>query len=99
MRSSVTKSHVTTISELKQYALKKINQDRAEYGLHAVELSDNNAAQAHADELLKTETLSHWTKDGMKPYMRYSLYNDQDNVVQNVAQSKYGIVSITISEP
>ena len=95
--SSVTKSHLTTIAELKQYALKKINQDRSKYGLGAVELSDNNAAQAHAEELLKTETLSHWTTDGMKPYMRYSLYNGHDYVAQNVAESKYGIVSITIS--
>ena len=32
----------------------------------------------------------------MKPYMRYSIYGGYDNVVQNVAQVKYGIVSITI---
>jgi hypothetical protein len=85
-----------SVETLKQYALKKINEDRANFNLPPVQLSDNYATQAHADELLKTETLSHWTLDGMKPYMRYSMYYGNDNVVQNVAQEKYGMVSDTI---
>jgi len=97
--SSIRNSPTITIEELKQYALKKINESRAKYGLPVVELGENNAAQVHANELLKTEMLSHWTTDGMKPYMRYSLYNGHDNVVQNIAQSKYGLVSITIRGP
>ena len=72
--SSIRNSPTITIEELKQYALKKINESRAKYGLPVVELGENNAAQVHANELLKTEMLSHWTTDGMKPYMRYSLY-------------------------
>jgi hypothetical protein len=90
-----TNTHVS-VETLKQHALKKINEDRANFNLPPVQLSSNYAAQAHADELSKTETLSHWTLDGMKPYMRYSMYDGNDNVVQNVAQEKYGIVSDTI---
>jgi hypothetical protein len=86
-----------SISDLKIYLLKKINEDRAKFGLPPVEMDNNNgAAQAHANELFKTQTLSHWTMDGMKPYMRYSVYGGQDNVVQNVAQEKYGFVSLSI---
>ena len=58
---------------LKQYALKKINEDRLKFNLSPVELSKNEAAQIHAEELLKTKIVSHWTTDGMKPYMRYSI--------------------------
>ncbi len=89
-------SHPPMILQLKEYALKKITEDRAKYSLPPVQLSYNYAAQAHADELLKTETLSHWTLDGMKPYMRYSVYGGNDSVAQNVAQEKYGMVSDTI---
>ena len=94
--SNPSRLDTITIDDLKQHALMKINEDRAKFGLPAVKLGENNAAQAHADDLLKTEKLSHWTTDGMKPYMRYSIYGGYDNVVQNVAQVKYGIVSITI---
>jgi hypothetical protein len=89
-------SQQVSIETLEQYALKKINEDRATFNLPPVQLSLNYAAQSHADELLKTETLSHWTLDGMKPYMRYSVYGGNDSVTQNVAEEKYGMKSETI---
>jgi uncharacterized protein YkwD len=86
-----------SISDLKIYALKTINEDRTKFGLPPVKLDDNNgAAQAQANELFKTQRLSHWTIDGMKPYMRYSVYGGKDNVVQNVAQEKYGFASLSM---
>ena len=61
-------------NELIQYALKKINEDREKAGLSPVLLSNNEAAQAHAEDVLKTGTISHWMTNGEKPYMTYTRY-------------------------
>lgn len=73
------------LAEYKQYALERINNDRKQFGLNPVLLSNNEAAQKHADEMLQTRKLSHWTTDGMKPYMRYSINNGTGDVTQNAA--------------
>ena len=52
-------------------------------------LCDNEAAQYHADEILKSELLSHWSKNGLKPYMLYSLHNGTGYVQQNIGQISY----------
>jgi hypothetical protein len=76
-------------NNLRQYALKKINEDRVKFNLSPVELSQNKAAQIHAEELLKTRMVSHRTTDGMKPYMRYSIYNGTGYMVQNIEAGGY----------
>lgn len=78
-----------TIQGLKKFALSKINEDRAKYGLSPLLQSDNTAAQIHANELLQTKTISHMTTDGFKPYMLYSLYNGTGYVQQNIGQISY----------
>lgn len=75
------------IYQLKQHALEQINKDREQFGLEPVQLSRNIAAQKHADDMLATKVLSHWTTDGEKPYMAYSKYGGLGMVVQNVAMS------------
>lgn len=74
-------------SSLVQYALDIINEERQKFKLAPVALSSNKAAQAHADDLFRSGYLepSHWTTDGMKPYMKYSTYNGTGYVDQNVA--------------
>jgi hypothetical protein len=74
---------------LQNYALSRINEDRLIVGLHPVSLGDNKAAQNHADEMLKSELLSHLSKNGLKPYMLYSLHNGAGYVQQNVGQISY----------
>ena len=49
-----------------------INEERVKRGLNPAFMGSNAAAQAHADNLLETCTLSHWDSDGLKPYMKYS---------------------------
>jgi uncharacterized protein YkwD len=73
------------LDELKQYALAKIDEGGAKFGLKPVLLSDNVAAQLHADDMLATRKLSHWTTDGMKPYMCYTLNGGTYAVAQNAA--------------
>lgn len=78
-----------TLEELKDFALTEINEDRKDFGLEPVVKSNNSAAQIQADEILKTESLSHLTTSGLKPYMLYSLYDGTGYVQQNVAQISY----------
>ena len=75
--------HNRNLSEL--YAIAVINRDRRKHGLSPVLSSNNRAAQAHAEDILKTKQLSHWTTDGMKPYMRYSICRGTGYVQQNAS--------------
>lgn len=83
------KEQLDPIQKLRSFALSKINEDRNHYGLASLVMSNNTAAQIHADEILKTKTLSHLTVEGFKPYMLYSLYNGTGYVQQNVGQISY----------
>lgn len=78
-----------TLESLKNFALLKINADRKDYALSPLLLSNNSAAQIHANELLHTKTISHLTMDGFKPFMLYSLYNGTGYVQQNIGQISY----------
>lgn len=71
--------------ELVQRALELINDDRADFGLPPVDLSHNQAAQAHAEDVLRTKQISHWMTNGEKPYMTYTRYEGEGSVQQNVA--------------
>ena len=77
------------INELRRYALTKINEDRAKFGLSPVLLSDNQAAQVHSNDVFATKQISHWLTNGEKPYMTYSRYGGLGNVGQNVAVEGY----------
>ena len=76
-----------TLYNLRQYALERINEDRARFGLPEVQLSENLAAQIHAEDNLKTRYISHWMSNGEKPYMTYTRYGGLGNVAQNIAMS------------
>ena len=71
--------------EIVQHALEQINKDRAEFGLLPVELSSNEAAQAHAEDIFRTKQISHWNTKGEKPYMIYTEYGGKGSMQQNIA--------------
>jgi len=71
--------------ELVYFALDQINKDRADFSLPPVELSSNQAAQSHAEDVFNTKQISHWMTNGEKPYMTYSRYGGEGSVQQNVA--------------
>ncbi|HID18129.1 TPA: CAP domain-containing protein [Candidatus Bathyarchaeota archaeon] len=73
--------------ELVYFTLELINADRANHGLPPVKLGINQAAQKHAEEMLKNDYLSHWNLAGMKPYMRYMLECGSGAIFENVAYS------------
>jgi uncharacterized protein YkwD len=71
--------------ELVQHVLNRINKDRADFGLLPVELSSNQAAQIHAEDVFRTKQISHWMTNGEKPYMTYTQYDGEGSMQQNVA--------------
>ena len=48
-----------TLSNLQEYALQRISEDRAKFNLLPVKLIKNDAAQVHAEDILKTEQKYH----------------------------------------
>ncbi|WP_101477121.1 CAP domain-containing protein [Candidatus Nitrosotalea bavarica] len=90
----ISTTQSTTLAELRNYALQLINNDRTSHGLLPVALSNNQAAQAQAEDMLNMQTLSHYMSDGEKPYMVYTKYGGFGNVAQNAADSKYDNTSL-----
>jgi uncharacterized protein YkwD len=70
-------------SKLYNCALDIINKDRNDNGLPPVKLSDNSAAQHHAEDMLKARLLSHWTTDVMKPYMNILSFTSGNSMSTN----------------
>lgn len=60
-------------TELKQYVLELVNDQRKSLGRGPVVLGRNVAAQLHAESMLDNCFASHWGLDGLKPHMRYFL--------------------------
>jgi uncharacterized protein YkwD len=81
-----------------QYALMKINEDRSKFNIPAVNLSDSNntAAQLQAEDILKTRLISHYTPDGMKPYMEYTIFGGKGYVVQNIGYDGFNNLQTNI---
>jgi uncharacterized protein YkwD len=71
--------------EIVQHALELINKDRTDLGLLPVELSSNQAAQSHAEDIFRTKQISHWNTKGEKPYMTYTQYGGKGSMQQNIA--------------
>ena len=71
---------------LKQLMLELINDARRAAGAPEVRLGTNAAAQLHAEQMVAECFHSHWGRDGLKPYMRYSLLGGYQNNAENVAE-------------
>lgn len=89
MEPQLEKPKTVPKEELVQQALAAINSDRANFGLPPVSLSNNLAAQAHAEDVFRTKQISHWQSNGEKPYMTYTKFDGTGSVQQNVAISGF----------
>ena len=90
LRPETTAPQTLPQKELVQSALDAINKDRREFGLPPVKLSNNSAAQIHAEDVFGTKQISHWTTGGEKPYMTYANHGGTGSVHQNVAIAGFG---------
>lgn len=78
-----------SLDRLYNVALDAINGHRTAMGREPVQLSDNTAAQMHAQDVLEQLAISHYMSNGEKPYMTYSMTGGAGYVAQNVAFGGY----------
>jgi len=83
-------------NDVVQYALRKINEDRSRFNIPAVKLSNNTAAQLQAEDMLRPRLISHYTSDGMKPYMKYTVFGGKGYVAQNVGYDGFNNLQTNI---
>ena len=73
--------------------LELINAERLKAGVGTVVLGDNIAAQLHAEDSLENCYSSHWSLDGLKPYMRYTLAGGYQSNGENGSGRDYCITA------
>jgi uncharacterized protein YkwD len=92
----IQKPTTMSYNNVVQYALRKINEDRSRFNIPAVELSNNTAAQLQAEDMLRSRLISHYTSDGMKPYMKYTVFGGKGYVAQNVGYDGFNNLRTSI---
>ncbi len=92
MDKSIINNEVTSQkpsnTELYEYALELVNEDREKFGAKPVVLGTNPSAQGHADDMFRLNYLSHWNSKNVKPYVAYTESGGRGSVSENVATSK-----------
>ena len=89
VKSSGTDAPHARYPSAKQYMLDLINAERRKAGVPDVSLGDNNAAQIHAQNMIRECFLAHWGVDGLVPYMRYSLAGGYQSNSENASGRDY----------
>ena len=69
--------------------LHMINKARRHVGVAPVKLGSNRAAQVYADNSLANCHGGHWSLDGLKPYMRYTLAGGYQVNKENASGDNY----------
>lgn len=71
----------------REFLLSLINGDRAKAGLNPLRLDDlaNKVATDHARDMADGHFLSHWGRDGRKPYHRHSFAGGVEAVQENAS--------------
>ena len=74
-------------AELRAHLLEMVNEERAvaKVPLLAMDELATRVATAHAVEMATHEFASHWGRDGLKPYHRYSFAGGTDATQENVS--------------
>ena len=85
----ITKPTPTPAVPPVQFMLQLINEAREDAGVAAVHLGSNRAAQIHAENALAGCYGGHWSEDGLKFYMRYSLAGGYQENKENVSGQMY----------
>ncbi len=72
---------------LRQMHLQEINSLRAGHGLRPLVLVEAGPAQKHAVELATGAYISHWDRNGLAPYMRYTRDVGEGTAQENIHQA------------
>jgi len=73
--------------DIRSNLLHLINEEREVEKARPLELDDfaTSVATAHAEEMAKNEFVSHWGRNGMKPYQRYSFAGGYHATQENIS--------------
>ena len=76
-----------TIKKLRANILEMINEERAVEKVPPVAFDElaTEVATRHAWDMIRGEFTSHWGRDGLKPYQRYSFAGGTDATAENVS--------------
>jgi len=86
-RSGIEIPPDNNILAIRLQLLDLVNEERTAKGLTSLKLDELacSVAQLHAAEMADNTFLSHWGRDGRKPYHRYSLAGGTDAIEENDA--------------
>jgi uncharacterized protein YkwD len=75
------------LEQLRANLLNLINEERSVEKVPPVELDElaTRVATRHAEDMVKNEYVSHWDRDGLKPYHRYSFAGGVHATQENVS--------------
>src|SRR5918999_3433663 len=85
--SLVQQSDFERFAELRANLLEMVNEERAVEKVPLVKMDDlaTRVATNHAIEMATHEFASHWGRDGLKPYHRYSFAGGTEATQENVS--------------
>ena len=88
-RLSLAQDFETTIKEVRANILAMINEERDVENARPVALDDlaTEVATKHAWDLIRGGFASHWGRDGLKPYHRYSFAGGTEATAENVSSA------------
>lgn len=77
---------------LQNQLLNLVNEERTAAGLTVLKLDELacNVAEKHAIEMAESDFLSHWGRDGRKPYHRYSFAGGTEAIEENDGAADHG---------
>jgi uncharacterized protein YkwD len=83
--------------DIRSNLLHLINEEREVEKARPLELDDfaTSVATAHAEEMAKNEFVSHWGRNGMKPYQRYSFAGGYHATQENISAGRQHLVDET----
>jgi uncharacterized protein YkwD len=84
---SQTLEQKTKFEIIRTNLLQLVNEERSVAKVPALEMDDlaTAVATAHAEDMAKGKFTSHWGRDGLKPYQRYSLAGGYHATQENVS--------------
>src|SRR5262245_45603752 len=76
-----------TFAEIRANLLKMINEEREVEKVPSLQMDElaTRIATQHAIDMATNEYTSHWGRDGLKPYQRYSFAGGTDATQENIS--------------
>lgn len=87
LKAQTQSTDAERFAELRENLFQMVNEERAVARVPLLKMDDlaTRVATSHATEMAAYEFVSHWGRDGLKPYHRYSFAGGSDATQENVS--------------